>query len=69
MELKKIINEAVERRYLSEINLVEVKSLLRKMKRDEISEVYSSAIGYLKYGINFPVGSNDEKKLIRSFMR
>ncbi|MBI6203753.1 hypothetical protein [Providencia rettgeri] len=63
MELKKIINEAVERRYLSEINLVEVKSLLRKMKRDEISEVYSSAIGYLKYGINFPVGSNDEKKI------
>ncbi|HFF8524143.1 TPA: hypothetical protein ACGEYH_002906 [Providencia rettgeri] len=63
IELTKIINEAVEREYLSEINLVEVKSLLRKMKRDETSEVYSSAIGYLKYGINFPIGSNNEKKI------
>ncbi|EOV8088658.1 hypothetical protein ACOMXT_002487 [Providencia rettgeri] len=63
MELKGIIDEAVERNYLSEINLVEVKSLLQKMKRDETSEAYSLAIGYLKYGINFPIGSNNEKKI------
>lgn len=63
MELKEIIDEAVERNYLSKINVVEVKSLLRKMKKDETSEVYSSAIGYLKYGITFPIGSNGEKKI------
>ena len=63
MELKEIIDEAVGRNYLSKINVVEIKSLLQKMKKDETLEVYSSAIGYLKYGITFPIGSNGEKKI------
>ncbi|MCL0011685.1 hypothetical protein MKU80_011650, partial [Providencia rettgeri] len=40
-----------------------VKSLLNKIKRNKVSDIYSSVRSYLRYGKIFPNGSDDDEKI------
>ncbi|WP_272674738.1 MULTISPECIES: hypothetical protein [unclassified Providencia] len=58
IELKADIDSAIEKN-----DFHRVKSLLNKIKRNKVSDIYSSVRSYLRYGKIFPNGSDDDEKI------